>query len=140
MKHSESIGSINHEGFVHKVNSKSVTVIISAATACSGCHAENSCTLSGKEEKSIEVPGIYNVKPGDTVTILMEQSMGYAAIFLGYLIPLFCVMILLIFLVSIKVPELLAGLISLAILIPYYITLFLFRKQINRKFIFTLKH
>jgi len=132
-------GTINHEGIVQKADDKSVIVSISAASACSGCHAEGSCTLSGKEEKIIEVSGSYNVKPGDTVTILMKQSMGYTALFLGYLLPLIAVIAILIILISMKVPELGAGLISLAMLIPYYIVLFFFRKRINEKFTFTLK-
>ena len=139
MNNSGSFGTIDHEGIVQKADEKSVIVSISAASACSGCHAEGSCTLSGKEEKIIEVSGRYNVKPGDTVTILMKQSMGYAALFLGYLLPLISVIAILIILISLKVPELVAGLTSLAILIPYYLILYFFRKRINEKFTFTLK-
>jgi sigma-E factor negative regulatory protein RseC len=131
--------TINHEGIVQKTDDKSVIVSISAATACSGCYAEGSCTLSGKEEKIIEVPGKYIVKPGDKVTILMKQSMGYAALLLGYLLPLISVVVILIILISFKIPELTAGLISLAVLIPYYVILYFFRNRINEKFTFTLK-
>jgi sigma-E factor negative regulatory protein RseC len=95
--------------------------------------------MSGKEEKIIEVRGRYNVKPGDSVTILMKQSMGYAALLLGYVIPIIVVVACLSILVSFKVPELSSGLISVAILIPYYVILFFFRKTINEKFTFTLK-
>jgi sigma-E factor negative regulatory protein RseC len=139
MNNSESIGSISHEGIVQNVNERVAVVRISAASACSGCHAEGSCTLSGKEEKIIEVSGKYNVKPGDTVTILMKQSMGYAALLLGYLLPLISVITILAVLISLDVPELSAGLLSLAILVPYYTILYLFRKRINEKFTFTLK-
>jgi positive regulator of sigma E activity len=139
MKNSGGIGTINHEGIVQKIDEKSVTVSISATSACSGCHVEGSCTLSGKEEKIIEVFGTYDVRLGETVTILMKQSMGYAALILGYILPLILVILILAVLINLKVPELIAGLSSLAILIPYYIILYLFRKQINEKFTFTLK-
>jgi sigma-E factor negative regulatory protein RseC len=139
MNNSGSIGTINHEGIVQKADDKAAIVTISAATACSGCHAEGSCTLSGKEEKIIEVAGNYNVKPGDRVTILMKQSMGYAALFFGYLLPLISVIFTLVILISINLNELSAGLISLAMLIPYYFILYLFRKRINEKFTFMLK-
>ena len=95
--------------------------------------------MSGKEEKIIEVPGRYNVKPGDLVTILMKQSMGYAALLLGYVFPVITVIAVLIMLISLRVPELTSGLISLAILIPYYSVLYFFRNRINEKFTFTLK-
>lgn len=132
-------GIINHEGIVQQIDDTSVMVSISSSTACSGCHAEGSCNMAGKEEKIIEVTGKYNVQPGDKVTILMKQSMGYAALFLGYLLPVISVVTILVILVALEMPELTAGLLSLAILIPYYIILFLFRKRVNEKFIFTLK-
>jgi sigma-E factor negative regulatory protein RseC len=130
---------ISHEGIVQKVDEKSVTVRITVVAACSGCHAEGSCALSGMEDKIIEINGSYNVKPGENVIILMKQSMGYAALVLGYILPLISVVSMLVILISISVPELIAGLISLAILIPYYMILFFFRKKINEKFTFTLK-
>jgi len=139
MKNSEYSGFINHEGIVQANDNKSVIVTISSATACSGCHAEGSCKISGMEEKSIEVTGNYNVKQGDRVTILMKQSMGFTALFMGYLLPLISVITTLIVLVAVNVPELPAGLYSLAILIPYYSVLFFFRKKISEKFTFTLK-
>lgn len=139
MKISDNSITINHEGIVHKTGDNSVLVSLLAATSCSGCHAEGSCTLSGREEKIIEVPGSYNVKPGDKVTILMKQSMGFAALAFGYLLPLISVLVVLILLISLKVPEFAAGLTSFAILIPYYTILYFFRKQIDKKFIFMLK-
>jgi sigma-E factor negative regulatory protein RseC len=139
MANSDRNPTIDHEGIVQRTEEDKVIVSILSSSACSGCHAEGSCSLSGHEEKIIEVRGKYNVKPGDAVTILMMQSMGYAALFLGYLLPLITVVTLLITLISFKVPELASGLISIAILIPYYIIIFLFRKTINEKFKFTLK-
>jgi sigma-E factor negative regulatory protein RseC len=139
MKNSKNPGIINHEGVVQKKNDKSVTVSITTVTACSGCHAEDLCSQSGKAEKIIEVTGNFNVKPGDPVTILMKQSMGYAALLLGYILPLIAVLAILVIMNSLKIPELFGGLTSIAILIPYYIILFLFRKRVNDKFAFTLK-
>jgi positive regulator of sigma E activity len=139
MNNSESPGTINHEGRVQKKDDKSVIVSIIAATACSGCHAEGSCTMSGKDEKIVEIAGSYNVRPGDTVTVLMKQSMGYSALMLGYILPLITVLTVLIIMISMKITELAAGLISLASLIPYYTILYFSRKGINKKFTFTLK-
>ncbi|MBK7132404.1 MAG: SoxR reducing system RseC family protein [Bacteroidales bacterium] len=139
MNSTKNSGIINHEGIVQRIEDTSVIVSISSSTACSGCHAEGSCNMAGKEEKIIEVTGRYDVLPGDRVTILMKQSMGYAALLLGYLLPLVSVVTVLIVLVALEVPELPAGLLSLGILIPYYIILFFFRRRVNEKFTFTLK-
>jgi positive regulator of sigma E activity len=139
MKNSGSPDVINHKGVVQIIGNNSVIVSITAATACSGCHAEGQCSISGKEEKTIEVTGSYNVSKGDNVTILMQKSMGFTALLLGYLLPLFLVVIMLILLNSLGVKELISGLSSIAVLIPYYIMLFLLRKKISKKFTFTLK-
>jgi sigma-E factor negative regulatory protein RseC len=139
MAKSDNFGSIEHDGIVQKADKKSVTVRISSASACSGCHAAGSCTLTGKEEKIIDISGTYNVMAGDIVTVVMKKSMGYIAVALGYIFPFLGVITILIILASLSVPELTAGLASLAILIPYYIILYFFRNRINNKFTFTLK-
>lgn len=139
MKYSDNPGIINHEGKVQKKDDKSVIVSIIASTACSGCHAEDSCTMSGKEEKIIEIAGSYNVKPGDNVTVLMNQSVGYAALILGYILPLITVLTILIIMISMEISELISGIISLGSLLPYYTVLYFLRGRINKKFTFTLK-
>jgi len=139
MANSGSPVIINHEGIVQRKESNRIFVAIISVSACSGCHAEGSCVMSGREEKIVEVKGHYNVNPGDRVTVLMKQSMGYAALFLGYVFPVIAVVAALIAFNSLKLPELTSGLASLAILIPYYTILFFFRKTIDEKFSFTLK-
>lgn len=139
MMNSERSEIIYHEGIVQAKDENTVVVLISSVSACSGCNAEGSCTLSGKEEKIIEVHGSYDLKPGDHVTIMMKQSMGYAALFLGYIFPVIAVITILVTLIFLKVSELTSGLASIAILMPYYIILYLFRKRINEKFTFALK-
>lgn len=130
---------IEHDGIVQDSGNGSVTVRISSASACSGCHAEGSCTMSGKEEKIIDVTGSYNVSPGDKVTVLLQQSAGFTALFMGYIIPLLLVVTLLVILISASVNELTAGLFSIGILIPYYFILRLLRDRIAKKFTFTIK-
>jgi positive regulator of sigma E activity len=132
-------GIIDHEGIVQRTGNNSVFVSISSASACSGCHAEGSCAMSGKEEKIIEIRGTYNVKAGDQVTILMKQSMGYSALFLGYIFPVIAVIGVLMTMAAFKVPELKSGLASIGILIPYYTILYFLRKRLDKKFTFTLK-
>ncbi len=131
--------TIQHDGIVQKTDGKSVIVKITSKSACSGCHAEASCTLTGNEEKLVTVSGNYTVKAGDAVTVLMCKSMGYAAVLLGYLLPLVVILIILIILTSFSVPELTAGLLSIAVLIPYFTLLYLFRSKIDKKFTFTIK-
>jgi positive regulator of sigma E activity len=82
-----------------------------------------------KKKEKVEVQGIYSVNPGDPVRILMKPSTGFAALFFGYIFPLFIsVVSMLIILLSADIAELYAGLISIAILFPYYLTLLSLQK------------
>jgi sigma-E factor negative regulatory protein RseC len=139
MRNSTESKTINHTGIIQNLDKESVTILITSESACTGCHAEGSCSMTGKEEKIVEVAGNYNVKPGDTVTVVMERSTGYLALFLGYILPLIIVIITLIIMAALNYRELIAGLISIASLLPYYFFLYLFREKINNKFIFSLK-
>ncbi|MFZ0281920.1 MAG: SoxR reducing system RseC family protein [Bacteroidales bacterium] len=139
MKEADIYETIQHDGIVQKVGDNSVLVTISSSSACSGCHAEGLCSISGKEEKTINVDGKYKVSPGDQVTVLMKQSMGYKAIVLSYLIPVVLVIACLLIMASLGVQELTSGLGSIAILVPYFFLLYLFRRKISKSFMFTLK-
>jgi len=139
MSRSDNSGSIEHNGIVQKSDNNSVTIKISSISACSACHAEGSCSLSGKEDKIIDISGRYNVMPGDSVTVVMNKSMGYTAVLLGYVIPVILVVTFLIILGTLSLSELITGLGSLAVLIPYYSILWFFRNRINNNFRFTIK-
>lgn len=133
------ISEITHEGIVQSTDSKSVTVELVPNISCTGCAAARSCNPSGNDKKIVKVDGYYNVSRGENVVVAMKQSLGFSALFLGYLLPLICVVVTLIILVSLSFSELFSGLLSIAVLIPYYILLFVFRKVIGKKFSFTLK-
>jgi sigma-E factor negative regulatory protein RseC len=139
MTRSDNFSGIEHAGIVQRSDKKSVTIKIISVPACSGCQAEGSCSLSGIEEKLIEVSGHFNVMPGEDVTVVMKKSTGYAAVLLGYVLPFILLLIVLIILISLSVPELAAGLVSIGMLAPYYFLIWLLRKRINNKFNFTLK-
>lgn len=132
-------GTIQHEGTVQKVGSDSVVVDITSVSACSGCHAEGFCSLSDKKEKSVKIAGSYNVAPGERVTVVMNESTGFRAVILSYVIPLFILLFAIVILTSLSVNELTAGLISIAVLVPYFIILYFVRHRIDRSFFFTLK-
>lgn len=139
MKESGNQGTIQHYGKVQKVDGNSVHVSITSSPACSGCHAEGFCGISGNEERIIYVKGRYNVSPGDMVTILMEQKTGYKAVIISYLIPLVIFISVLIIFNMLSFNELICGLVSISLLITYFLILYLFRDRINRNFTFTLK-
>ncbi|MBW6501365.1 MAG: SoxR reducing system RseC family protein [Bacteroidales bacterium] len=131
-------GSVQHIGKVEKVDPGSVTVKIVSESACSGCHAKARCSLTDSEEKIVFVTGSYDVTPGDTVTVLMKQSMGYKALLIGYVIPFLILLSSLVILAAMALPEAYAGLLSIGILALYYLIIYIFRNKIDKKFTFTL--
>lgn len=134
-----SSATVEHEGTVQNVGDNSVLVRIVSSAACSGCHAESVCSLSGREDKIVDVSGLYDVSPGDRVTVLMKQSQGFRAVLLGYIVPFAILVASLVLLIFLSFSELFAGVVSLLILFPYYLTLYFFRDRINKKFTFTIK-
>ena len=130
---------INHKGIVKKSNNEFVTVQITSESACSACHAEGACTLSGKKEKTIDITGNYNLQEGDSVTVQMEKSLGYSAVILGYLIPFVIVITTLVIFLALKFKESQAGILALLSVFPYYFFLILYKEKINKKFVFSLK-
>ncbi|MCK3683275.1 SoxR reducing system RseC family protein [Maribellus sp. YY47] len=131
---------IRHKGFVKAVNNSSLIVTIINQSACSSCHAQGACTVADYQDKEIEITdykGDYKV--GQEVTILFKESKGFAALLWGYIVPFLFVMLTLIVMQSVTGNELQSGLISLAILIPYYITLYFFRHLLKKIFKFELE-
>jgi sigma-E factor negative regulatory protein RseC len=130
---------IEHEGIVTNKTDHSVTVTITTVSACASCQEKGACTMADKKDKIVDIKGNYNVKKGDLVTVLMQQKLGLPALILGYILPLVLVITSLVLLLSLSINEALSGLISILILLPYYIILRIFRRQIDKKFTFALK-
>ena len=133
------LSAIDHEGVVKEIDNKHVTVQITSNAACSSCHAEGVCAMSGKKEKIIDIAGNYNLKKGDSVIVQMEKSLGYSAVILGYFIPFIIVITTLVISLALKFNELYAGIIALLSVFPYYLLLLAYKNKINKKFVFSLK-
>lgn len=138
MKATDSV--IRHTGFVKAIKDNSLIVTIVNKSACAGCHAKGACTVADFEEKEIEVTeykGNYAV--GQEVNILFKQAKGFTALLWGYVMPFFLVLGTLITAQALTGDELKAGLLSLIILIPYYITLYFFRHLLKKVLKFELE-
>ncbi|UCH13976.1 MAG: SoxR reducing system RseC family protein, partial [Bacteroidales bacterium] len=109
-------------------------------SVCDNCQTKSICNLKGNQDNSIEITdksGIYKV--GDEVNLILKKSLGYAALFLGYLLPLIIVLLFLFLFLSFGKNEILAGLGSLLLLAAYYLILYLIRNNISNKFKISLE-
>jgi len=133
--------NICHQGTVVKCKDDRVLVQIEAVSACAACKAKSMCNLTDVQEKIIEVPHTNpsSFKPGDQVTISMQRSMGTKALWLGYLLPFIIVLASLFLFSYLTGSELQAGLISLILLIPYYLILYTMRDKLRNTFRFEIE-
>ncbi len=131
--------SIEHPGVIQQIEGSTARVVFQAHSACSACHAKGVCSVAGTQEKSVDVIHDGNVETGEKVNVVLKQSLGYKALLLGYIIPFLVVLVSLIVFSSLLSNEALAGLYSLALLVPYYIIIYCLRNTIRREFSFTIR-
>ena len=132
---------ITHDGFVESFNDEVINVRIITSAGCVSCSAKSSCSVSEIEEKIVEVRNIgqHDYKVGDSVVVALDQNQGFVAVFIGYILPFFVLLFTLITILSFTDNEGLAGLSALGMLIPYYLIVYLFRRQIRNRFSFKIK-
>lgn len=131
---------IKHKAFVKEVSGDSMTVTIINESACSACHAKGACNMSDFQEKEIEISSFSrSYSPGEEVTVLFRESQGFKALLYGYMLPFMVVLFTLILSFSISGNEVFSGLLSLAVLFPYYTTIYFFRHNLKKVFKFELE-
>lgn len=132
--------TVEHSGIVESLDNDRVRVGFVSHAACSSCHARGACSLSEVENKFVEVTDPEQAfQPGEKVMILLEQQMGFKALWYGYVFPLVIMLTALILVYALTARDGLAGLVALATLVPYYLLLFVFRSALRKKFAFRLK-
>lgn len=132
---------IEHTGIVSEVKDNELKVNILQASACAKCSVSGACDISEETEKIISIhnlnPGAY--KPGEKVNVFYRQSLGFRALFLGYLLPFLIVLTSLIILTTITQNEGLSGLVALGLLAPYYLILYFTKDKIKKTFAFSIE-
>jgi len=135
---STELDDIKHGGKISKISDDIIEVSILSMSACSSCHAKGMCSVSDMEEKIVEVqkPKDVDYQVGESVIVSMRKSSGNRAVMLGYFIP-FLILVISIFILSeILNDEGMAALISLGLLVPYYIILFFRKEKLKKNFAF----
>lgn len=130
-----------HDGVVSRVEAGKVYVNIVSMSACVSCHAKGLCNMSDIQEKLIEAekPAGKDPKPGDHVTLEMEETLGSKAVLLGYFYPFLLVLAALIILTSSGINEGISGLLALSLLVPYYLILYLSKDKLQKHFAFRIR-
>lgn len=132
---------VEHTGRVVEVTPREVSVEILQESACAACHARSVCTASDQDIKLVTVEREFGVdyEVGETVRVVLSQTLGFRAVWISYVAPLIIVMILLLILPSVLKNDLYTGLACLASLAVYYSAVRIFRDRIRKEFIFTIE-
>ncbi len=131
---------IEHLGRIESIKGDLIKVNFITQSACASCHAKGACSAADMQEKEVEIisPG-FHAKKGEQVWVVLKQSLGFRALFLGYILPLILLLVVLLSFTPIFGSEGKAGLAALAALVFYYSGLYLFRNKIDKQFNFTLR-
>ncbi|MFP4023278.1 MAG: SoxR reducing system RseC family protein [Thiohalospira sp.] len=131
--------SIEHKGLIESIDGNHIKVRFLAISGCASCHAKGVCSAADMQEKVVDVFDQTNqYQIGETVSIVLRQSLGFKALWLGYVFPFLLVLFLLILLSVITQNEVISGIGALAVLIPYYTLLFFNKDKVRKQFTFTL--
>jgi len=116
-------------------------VRIISKSACLSCTVKGACNISEIEEKLIDVsiPNNESYKNGDRVEVFFAESLGTKAVILGYILPFVFMFGVLIISLNYTSNELYSGLLSLGTLLPYYLVLYLLRKNHKKEFSFSVR-
>lgn len=133
--------TITHLGIVESIRGSHLSVRIVQTSACAACSVKGHCSSADSKDKIIDImdaeASSYQV--GEQVRIVGEMSMGLMAVALAFIFP-FILLVVSLFLFTAWIEnELYAALLSLAVLVPYYLILWLNKTRLKQKISFTIK-
>lgn len=123
-----------HSGVVTRIDGASVFVALDPNLHCESCRARGACGVSDSGSREVEITAPQGAfRLNEPVEVVLKKDLGNKALFWAYLYP-FILMILTLFITSLWLPEWMAGLVSLFVLIPYYLSIALLKKYFKRTF------
>ncbi len=129
---------IDHVGTITDIKDEKIRVSILNVSACTGCHAKSACSMSDMKEKEIDIIDYSgSFKLNEEVKVVYQESLGWLALFLAYIIP-FVLVVITLAIATAFTNELISGLLALGILLPYYSILYFFKDRLKKTFSFTI--
>ena len=130
-----------HSGTVIAVENNHVRVEMQVLSACASCEAHAKCTFAEKKEKVVDIdtPDWQRYQVGDAVNVIINTSRGFLAVFIAYILPAVLLVGTLVALCLLRLPELLAAILTLVVIGLYGVVLCLFRGKLQRKFTFGIE-
>lgn len=132
---------IRHEGIITRIETDSVHVRIRQSSACASCKVAAHCNAAETKEKVIEIRGKHGdqYKIGQQVTVSTTPRIGIMASVYVYAIPLVLMVGVIILVTALTGDELTAACCGLAVLLPYYLLIYLLRDLISQQVYFEIE-
>lgn len=130
-----------HDGIVTEVSPQLVKVQIKTLSACSSCKAHEKCGFTDKADKIIEVETSEwkHYEVGDSVTVSVNEGLGLQAVLLAYLLPAVLLIAAVVVMNRLTHSEPLVALVPILIVAAYYLVLYRFRHNLQKKFSFGIE-
>ena len=132
---------ISHSGVVDSIEGDCIKVRIVQTSACAACKVASHCNASESKEKMVDVFGCDTAKyvTGQAVVVSASREVANRAILLGFGLPLLLLIGVLLMVLRWTGDEGMAALVSLGVLVPYYIVLWLLRDSIRQQVSFRIE-
>ena len=132
---------ISHSGVIDRIEDDCVKVRIVQTSACAAGKGAAHCNASESKEKMVAVICCDTAKyaTGQEVVVSASKEVANRALLLGFGIPLFLLVAVLLIVLHLTGDEGIAALASLGALIPYYIILWLLRDSIRQQVSFRIE-
>ncbi|NNK82839.1 MAG: SoxR reducing system RseC family protein [Flavobacteriaceae bacterium] len=125
---------LRHEGIVSKISNDTITISLKGDINCEGCKAKSACGVSESNDKEIEVDNTSKtLQLNENVEVVLQKDLGLKAVFWAYVLP-FILMVSILLIASLYLTEWQAGLLALAILVPYYFSLHYLNAFFKKRF------
>lgn len=127
--------NVEHSGVVKEIRGRDVLVELLRTSACGSCESRQYCELTEKQYQTLvfhDQPEDFTV--GEEVNIVLEQSQGFKALVLAYVLPLGVVVVSLLVFSGMTTREYLAGGGALLMLVPYYVLLHVLSPRLRGSF------
>lgn len=132
---------ISHSGIVDSIDGCSVRVRILQTSACTGCKIASHCNASEMKVKTVDVyctdAAAYQV--GQQVVVSTSMKVANRALLVGFGLPLLVLLVTLVVARALDCDEATAGLTAVAMLVPYFLMVWVLRDRIGRSVTFQIE-
>lgn len=123
-----------HSGVISKKDNGSLIVSLDENVHCESCRAKSTCGISESGSKEVEISNTdESFALNEQVNVILKKGLGLKAVFWAYIFP-FLLMVLTLMVSSLFLKEWMAGILSLLILVPYYLLLYVLRNVFKKTF------